>query len=70
MGDPKWQKSAWTEIAEKQARPHPPVVSIGRVSALFLESLANVRTNKQTAKESVEDLARGLQQVFDEFHRR
>jgi ABC-type glycerol-3-phosphate transport system substrate-binding protein len=70
MADPRWQMSAWTEVVEKYARPHPPIVGIGQVNPLMSGVLADVRTGKKSPKEGVDELARGMQQIFDEFLKR
>jgi ABC-type glycerol-3-phosphate transport system substrate-binding protein len=70
MADPKWQMSAWTVVVEKYAKPHPPVVGIGQVNPLTTGVLADVRAGKKSPKDGVEELARGMQQIFDDFLKR
>lgn len=70
MGDTRYQMSAWIEVVEKYAKPHPPIVNINEVNKLMSATLGDVRNNKKSPKEGVEELARGMQQIFDEFMRR
>jgi hypothetical protein len=70
MGDSRYQMPAWIEVVEKYAKPHPPIVNVGEVNRLMSASLRDVRENKKSPKEGVEELARGMQQIFDDFMRR
>jgi ABC-type glycerol-3-phosphate transport system substrate-binding protein len=70
MADPRYQMEAWVEVVEKYARPHPPIVNIGEVNNLVPPILKDVREGKRSPKEGVEELARGMQQIFDDFTRR
>lgn len=70
MADPRYQMNAWIEVVEKYARPHPPIVNIAQVNTLMPAVLREVREGKRSPKDGVDELARGMQQVFDEFMRR
>lgn len=70
MGDPRFQMPAWIEVVEKYARTHPPIVNIGEVNKVTSEVLADVRNNKKSPKDGVEEMTRRMQLVFDEFLKR
>ncbi len=70
MGDPKSQMPAWIEVVEKYGRPHPPIVNIGEVNKLMPAVLKDVREGKKSPKDGVDELARGMQQIFDDFLKR
>lgn len=70
MADPRYQMNAWIEVVEKYARPHPPIVNIGEVNKLMPAVLREIRDGKKSPKDGVDELARGMQQIFDDFLKR
>jgi hypothetical protein len=48
-------------------RPHPPIVNFGEVNRLMPAVLKDVREGHKSPKDGVEELARGMQQIFDDF---